>query len=137
MQMRLGHSSAGDVRMATELPLDPASTAVVPSSQIRPMCLSSQAPPKLSVASANSRKPSAAGEREAKVDDGRGRGNLMGTPWRPLGISRELRPAFRPAMAKVRKAAPCYLHDRSCQASASWQSASDSQVAAQTPPTSV
>src|SRR5580765_3449171 len=92
MQMRLGHSRAGDEMIAVDPPLDPPSTACVPSSQIRPTCLSSQAPPRLSVASANSSRPRAAGEREAKEIEGRGEGNLMGTPWRPLGISRELRP---------------------------------------------
>jgi len=65
--------------------LVPASGDVVPSSQLRPMCLSSQ--PALNPNDATARIMSAnvraAGEIETREE-----GNLMGTPWRPVGGSR-------------------------------------------------
>src|SRR6185436_17304637 len=75
-QMRLGHSRAGDDTVAID-PLVPP-IGMVPSSQVRPMCLSSHAPPKPNIARANasSAKLRAVGEIEDI-----GEGNLMGTPW--------------------------------------------------------
>ena len=73
--MWLGHSSAGDETVAIWPLLPPI--GVVPSSQGRPTCLSSQAPPSANItsASANSARPRAVGEIETG-----GEGNLMGTP---------------------------------------------------------
>ena len=68
--------------------------------------------PNIARASASSAKLRAVGEIEES-----GEGNLMGTPWQVRGdLARALaRTANR--LTKARKAAPCYLHDRSCQAS--------------------
>src|SRR6185503_15793008 len=82
-------------------------------SQGRPTCLSSQAPP-----SPNSNNASAmnAKPRATCEIDGDWEGNLMGTPCVPVG-ARVSFGARWGSTAKARKAAPCYLHDHSCQAS--------------------
>src|SRR5262245_19861800 len=111
MQMRLGHSSAGDAMIVTWPVLPPI--GVVPSSQGRPMCLSSQAPPMANIVS--TRAASAKLRVVREIEGGR-EGNLMGTPWRPVGSRGGASVPTAARTQKPLKAAPCYLHDRSCQA---------------------
>jgi hypothetical protein len=80
-QMRLGHRSGGDVMVATA-PLPPS--AETPRSHGRPTCLSSHPPPTATTASANA----STAKRDARSSNRGLEGNLMGTPLRPVGVTR-------------------------------------------------